>query len=162
MNITIKSFTVCLLIAMQTLLCQSYAATRNNINLNKLLFASDIIVVGKCIEITSKWQEKKIFSTATIQVGRNIKGNVQPVIYVEYPGGTAVHPVLNAEITMNVSNGVEFAEGDEAVLILKGLSANHYRLIGGRNGKIPVITVGANKEIVEHGINGFLAGTTEE
>lgn len=133
-------FAVCLFISVQLFSLDVIAASSKKVDFSQLVKKSDVIVFGKCTAVTTEWRKAKIYSTATIQVESRIKGDVPPVIYVEYMGGTALHPSLNVPVTMNVSTGIDFVAGNEAVLILKQLQNNRYRVADVVRGKIEVVT----------------------
>lgn len=139
-------FVVCVFIGLQVFSAQAYSATSKYNNFNQLLSKADLIVFGKCIDVTSEWRKKKIYSIATIQVDEVVKGSASSEIQIEYMGGTALHPKLNTPIKMNVSNGIDFSAGDEAVLILRRLPSNRFQVAGSSRGKIAVVTDAASGE----------------
>ena len=136
------------LISAQMFLPTAYAASSKKINFNQLITKSDVIVVGKCTVIESEWRKNKIYSYATIQIDNVIKGAAPSVIKVEYLGGTALHPNLKVPVSMNVSTGIEFAVGNENVLLLTPLTNGRFQLVGVTQGKIPVVIDSASGEKV--------------
>ena len=132
--------TASVLIGLQMFFAQSYAATSKDNDFNKLVSKAGLIVFGKCTVVTTEWRKNKIYSIAIIRVNEVVKGSASSEIQIEYMGGTAVHPKLNAPIEMKVSNGISFTEGDEAVLMLRKLQNNRFQVTGSSRGKISVAT----------------------
>lgn len=144
---------ICFFIGAQLFLFEAIAASSKKSDFNQLVTKSDVIVFGKCTAVESEWRKNKIYSNATIQVESEIKGSAPPIIQVEYMGGTAMHPTLNIPVTMNVSTGVDFSAGDEAVLMLQQLPGKRYRVVDIARGKIAVDTDSTTGEkIVRSGV----------
>jgi hypothetical protein len=118
----------------------SLAGTQQKQAFSRLVEKADAIVVGKCEKVESHWRKNKIYTSATVNVTESIEGNAPSVIQVEYLGGTAIHPKLNAPVSMKVSNGVSFVEGEHSVLFLKKDANGNYRMMGKNQGKIGIDT----------------------
>lgn len=114
------------------------AATGRDSSLEKLLARAELVVHGRFTGVSSSWRGKKIITLGNFQIEHIIKGDRQGVITVEYMGGTAMHPVLQAPVTMKASDSVSFAENEEAILILRLAHDDVYQIIGMSRGKIPV------------------------
>ena len=118
----------------------SIGGTQQKQDFSRLVEMADAIVVGTCVKVESHWRKNKIYTSATLEVSDSVEGNTPSIIQVEYLGGTALHPKLNAPVSMKVSNGVSFAEGEHNVLFLKQDASGNYRLIGKNQGKIVIDT----------------------
>ena len=130
----------------------SQAGSLKKHGFDDVLVKADLVVVGRCLSIESTWVNKKIISKASIQVDKVIKGKSGDTIIVEYLGGDALHPTLNIPVAMKSTVGVNFSEGDEAVLLLNRMPKGNYRLVDVSIGKISIVTdIGSGKKHIKSG-----------
>lgn len=135
--------TICVHTAILSLLLVptiSFSASSIKMNLSDLVSASDRIVVGKCVKVTSEWSGGKIYSKNTIQVTDNIKGNAISSYVVTTLGGKAYHPTLNTEVSMNVSGGLIFNPGEDVILFTKQNILGQHQVVGMSQGKFNIVT----------------------
>lgn len=76
---------------------------------------SDAIVIGDCIEKDAKWVGKHIETTVTIQVQKNIKGDMGKEIKITQLGGEIKKPI---PIIQAVPGMTSFSKGEKVLLFL--------------------------------------------
>ena len=143
---------VCFFMCAQLFSFEATAASSKKTDFNQLVAIADAIIFGKCVAVESEWRKNKIYSYATIQVDKVIKGDVSSEIQIEYLGGEALHPVLKVPVAMNVSTGIDFVVGDEAVLMLRRLVNNRFQLVSVGKGKVTVIKGADGEKIIQSGM----------
>jgi hypothetical protein len=79
---------------------------------------ADRVVVGTVASVTPQWQvnefgDRLIVSTLRVTVSETLKGESTPTVDVEVEGGTI------GELTLHVSDQVQFAAGERAAFFLK-------------------------------------------
>jgi hypothetical protein len=79
---------------------------------------ADRVVVGRVASVTPQWQvnefgDRLIVSTLHVAISETLKGVSTPDVDVEVEGGTI------GELTLHVSDQVQFAPGDRATFFLK-------------------------------------------
>jgi len=136
------------------------AGTTLDNGFDKLLVNSDLVVYGQFTKTQSVWRGNKIFTVGTFQVEQMIKGQQLASVDVEMIGGTAMHPRLNAPVTMKASDGVGFESGERAVLLLRKLQGKTYQISGMSRGKIAVYDDPDTGEIKVSGLRKIQASTS--
>lgn len=131
----------------------TFAATVPFTGIKKLVHYADVIVVGEYVNVTSAFNKNKIYTTASLRVEKTIKGEVEDILKVKVLGGTAIHPRLNAPVTMNVSNSVKFVQDSSVFVFLKKNNDDTYQVVGMSKGNIVVVTDDAGKRYMGGGIN---------
>lgn len=116
------------------------AASTVEMNLDDLVSASDRIVVGKCVNVTSEWLRGKIYSQNTIQVSDSLKGDAISSYVVTTLGGKAYHPTLKTEIVMDVSGGLIFNPSEDVILFTKQNILGQNQVVGMSQGKFNIVT----------------------
>jgi len=159
-NITLHAtkqivFLVCLFVFKAT--C---AATSEHSGIDKLVAQADVIAVGEYSDISSGWDKKKIYTSASFKVDRMIKGDAGKILTIKVLGGTAIHPRLNTPITMNVSNGVSFVKGKKSLVFLKK-NNNSFQIVGMSKGNISIVTDDSGLEYMGGGIKKIDAHESE-
>jgi hypothetical protein len=97
----------------------------------RLLSASDVVVLGTVEHTESMWRGKRIVTRAVVRVDDLAKGATAERIEVLAPGGTV------DGVRMRVIGVPQLRVGDQSVLFLRGaLSA--YRVVGLSQGKLDV------------------------
>lgn len=117
-----------------------FAASVKEMDLSELVNSSDRVVVGECISVTTEWSGGKIYSRNTIQVQDSVKGQRIASYVVTTLGGTAFHPQLNTEVTMDVSGGLRFRPNQELVLFTKENALGQHQVVGMSQGKFEIVT----------------------
>ncbi len=139
----------------------SFATSNEHTGIDKLVAQADVIVIGEYIDVSSDWDKKKIYTSATFKTGRIIKGEASDTIIIKVLGGTAMHPRLNTPITMNISNGVSFTKGKKALVFLKK-NNNTFQIVGMSKGNISIISDDSGQEYMGGGIKKIAAHTENE
>ena len=103
-------------------------------DLKALTRESDLIVIGKVVNIDSQVEEKgETFTYVSINVDECVKGKpLQGEIVIAVPGGTV------GELTMWVSEAAKFTLGETNLLFLSHFRNNLYQVVGGVQGKLTV------------------------
>lgn len=99
-------------------------------SLGEMIDKADAIVVARCVETRSYWQNNKIYTENILNVQDSVKGNVQAEHVVTTLGGIALHPILKKEVKMSVPGGVEFSVGQQALLFTQRNSIAQNQIIG--------------------------------
>lgn len=127
-------------VAMSIVPAISFSASSHQMGLDDLVKHADHIVVGKVANVRSEWTDDKIYSMSTIVVTDNIKGNVVDSYVITTLGGTAFHPRLKAEITMDVSGGLFFSKNEDVVLFTKQNKIGNHQVVGMSQGKFNIVS----------------------
>jgi hypothetical protein len=112
------------------------AASVITMSLGEMTNIADDIFVARCVSIESRWQGTKIYTDSVFDVSERVKGVSGSSIKIAALGGTAMHPVLKAPVTMSVSGGVVFEVGQESLLFTKVDAAGDNQVIGLTQGKL--------------------------
>ncbi|GAB4410404.1 MAG: hypothetical protein Kow00123_24010 [Anaerolineales bacterium] len=101
------------------------AAILQPMSLEQLARDADRILVGTVVLTESAWNADKtaIFTTVRLRVGEAVKGSKPREVVLRVEGGQV------GDIAQSVSGGLSFAEGQQVVLFLKGMS-----VLGGPQG----------------------------
>ncbi|MBL1274742.1 MAG: hypothetical protein COB30_001515 [Ectothiorhodospiraceae bacterium] len=118
----------------------SFSASSHQMGLDDLVKHADHIVVGKVANVRSEWANDKIYSLSTIVVTDNIKGNVASSYVITTLGGTAFHPRLKAEVTMDVSGGLYFSKNEDVILFTKQNNIGNHQVVGMSQGKFNIVS----------------------
>lgn len=96
---------------------------------------STAILVGKCTQKESFWNEKhdKIFTRVKIRTGENIKGNLGAEAEIIVPGGRV------GNILYEVSDMPIFQEGEEALVFIWRHPSGMNLITGALQGKLTVV-----------------------
>lgn len=132
-------------------LSSSFASTKEHLGIEKLVSQADVIAIGQYKNVSSDWQNKKVYTSATFEVSNVIKGESLKTVIIKVQGGTAVHPRLNSPITMKVQNGAEFSEGEKAIVFLKK-NKDTFQIVGMSKGSITILIDDEGKEYVSDGV----------
>ena len=132
--IRLRRFSI-LLLAAATLGGLAQASVVVPLDLDEMTDQADSILVGTCNSKHSYWKDKKIWTDATFQVDRRVKGNPSDQVVIRQLGGSVLKPV---PLAMKVSGATQFEIGETALLFMKrrpdgagamlGLSQGHMRL----------------------------------
>lgn len=140
------------------------------LDLDQLIDLSEEIVVGEVVGSTARWEGKLVVTDTVVRVDEAMKGSPPREVTVTQPGGTAVHPRLGAEVTMQASTFTAFTRGESVVLFVDQ-RAGVRRLVGAQQGKLVVeppaahgapqrgLAVGPKALRVEPGPGGGTIGT---
>ena len=89
------------------------ATTLMRMSLEQLASSADTIVRGRCISVSSRWEDGAIWTIGEVDVADALKGMPQAHIRVRSPGGRVGH------IVSHVDSVPKLAPGDERVLFLE-------------------------------------------
>ncbi len=115
-----------------------HASTVLQMSLAELTAAADTVVLARCTATEPEWIDEKIFTHATFAVDDTLKGAQRGQLRVTVLGGVANHPVLGAEVRMEVAGGATFAVGEEVVVFTRQNARGTNQVIGLSQGKFEV------------------------
>lgn len=116
------------------------AASMRETDLDAMLQASDLVVLGRAESVEGYWRGKKIYTLTVVSVDETIKGDAPSRLEIHMLGGTAMHSRLGYPVSMAASASVSFTPGETFVLLLDQDVEGGYRVVGMTQGKIAVIT----------------------
>ena len=115
------------------------AATVIPLSMAELVHQSDTIFVGRIINSHSYWENDKILTRTLFSVEHHVLGNPEKTLTVTTLGGTAEHPILKAKGSMEVPGGLQFEEGEEALLFTHQSKTGLDQVVGLTQGKFEII-----------------------
>ena len=118
----------------------AFSESSEKMGLDDLVRYADHIVIGKVVNVKSEWSNEKIYSKNTIEVTDSIKGDVVSSYVVTTLGGSAYHPGLKAEVTMDVSGGLAFVLNEDVVLFTKENRLGQHQVVGMSQGKFSIVS----------------------
>jgi hypothetical protein len=117
----------------------AWSASQRALDLAEMVAAAHEIVIGEVVGTTSRWHRRLIVTEAIVRVDEALKGAPSGrKVKVRQLGGTAVHPVLGAPITMEVSGQARLARGERVLLFLEELRPGRRQLVGAAQGKFVI------------------------
>jgi hypothetical protein len=144
----------------------SQASLVRRMSLAEMVTASDEIVVGTVVSVTSAWDaaRRKILSTVEVSVEERWKGSDGGHVEIVQLGGTV------GDIEMTVHGMPRFSPGEKSLLFLQGHGPR--RVVGMAQGRRPLIFDQAQKQwlvdspdndgVVELGRDGKLRHAMQE
>ena len=112
------------------------AASQRTLGLDELITAASEIVVGEVVASEARFEGRLVVTRSTVQVEESLKGAPGARLEVTQLGGTAVHPVIGASITMDVSSYTAFRPGEKVVLFVEPRRPEGRQLVGAEQGKL--------------------------
>ncbi|BCD99216.1 hypothetical protein [Marinagarivorans cellulosilyticus] len=112
----------------------AFGASVETFELKQLANIADDISVARCDEVSSYWVGDKIYTDYSFAVSEKIKGASGDKLLITSLGGTAIHPLMNVPIKMEVQGGGSYSVGEEFVLFTKLSPKGHRQIIGLRQG----------------------------
>lgn len=114
------------------------ATSARELGLDEMVSAADDIVVGEVLSSEARWQGKLIVTDSVVRVDEALKGGGAATVTVTQLGGTAVHPVIGAPVTMDVSSYVGLQPGERVLLFLEQKRPGMRQIVGAEQGKFVV------------------------
>lgn len=127
----------------------AHATTLLPMSGQELTQEADLIVVGRCTEVTSRWFDRSLVTLVTVAVGDNLKGDAATQITVAVPGG--VDPDRPLPIAVTVPGAPVIAEGDDLLLFLDPVAglASTFQVLGLSQGAFPIVADGDKTLVVQ-------------
>jgi hypothetical protein len=116
----------------------AFAESARVLGLDEMVGAADEIVVGQVERSETRWQGKLIVTVSTVRVDETLKGQPGSRIEVTELGGTAVHPVIGAPVTMTVSGQANLLEGENVLLFVEQKRPSLRQVVGAEQGKFVI------------------------
>lgn len=108
--------------------------------LDELVASADTIVVARCTDTKSYWQDNKIVTDNLLDIEQTIKGEAAADYVVTTLGGTALHPRLKAPVNMTVPGGARFDLNEEVLLFTRKNAQGIHQIVGFTQGKLTIET----------------------
>jgi hypothetical protein len=115
-----------------------WPASLRELKLDDMVALSEEIVVGHVVSSEARWHGKLIVTISKIEVSESLKGQAGRQIEITQLGGTAVHPVIGAPVTMTASDQVALRSGENVLLFVSKTKSGVRQLVGGAQGKFVV------------------------
>jgi hypothetical protein len=112
------------------------AASQRALGLDELITAAVEIVVGEVVESETRFEGRLVITRSTVRVEESLKGAPGARVEVTQLGGTAVHPIIGAPVTMDVSSYTAFRPGEKVVLFVEPRRPTGRQLVGAAQGKL--------------------------
>lgn len=112
------------------------AASEREMSLEEMVGAADEVVVGEVLTTSARWEGRLIVTDAVVRVDEALKGVPTKTVTITELGGTAVHPVIGAPVTMDVSGESRLAPHERVVLFVEQRRPGRRDLVGGSQGKV--------------------------
>lgn len=116
----------------------AWPASARALGLEEMADVADDIVLGRVVNSRPRWEGKLIVTQSVVRVEEWLKGRRGRKIKVRQLGGTAVHPVLGAAVSMTASSSVVLRPGEEVLLFVETRRRGVRGLVGGPQGKFLV------------------------
>ena len=139
------------------------ATTAVHMSDEDLVQTADLIVVGRCAEISSRWVGRDLVTLATVEVRDQLKGEPRSTVTVVLPGGVDVDAKVPVAVTW--PGAPSMAPGEEVFLFLDSYPAvdDGYAVAGFSQGKFSVIEGPAGEPMVSRSLSRLtLRGTAGE
>lgn len=120
----------------------SHGTVLRKLSLDELVSHADTIVVGTCEKTEAIWLDRKIYTVATIRIGRSVKGRAAAdnIIRVYILGGRVRKPM---PVKMHVPGAAKVVQGEEMLLFLKSRgSKGQHRFVGMARGPTYAVALG--------------------
>lgn len=115
-----------------------WPASQRELGFEEMVGLAEDIVVGRVVSSEARWQGKLIVTVSTVDVSESLKGPPRRQIEITQLGGTAVHPVIGAPVTMTASDQVALPSGETVLLFVSTAKTGVRQLVGGAQGKFVV------------------------
>jgi hypothetical protein len=111
-----------------------------------LVAQSSLIVIGRCTEVRSAWEGRRLMTLATVAVREVLKGERHPQVTVVIPGGVDAERSVAAV----VAGTPQLAPAEEVVLFLTARPGerDRYTVTGWAQGKLAIAKDAAGHEVV--------------
>jgi hypothetical protein len=135
----IRTLALCaILVLVAALALPAAATTAVHMSDESLVDAADLIVVGTCQEVASRWVGRDLVTLATVEVAENVKGNAGSNVRVVLPGGSDTSGPVPVAVTW--PGAPSMAPGEEVLLFLVEYPAvpGGYAVAGFSQGKFSI------------------------
>jgi hypothetical protein len=105
----------------------------------QLTAASDVIVIGRAVERSTRWIERILVTAVTVEVSESLKGGVAGRIEVLLPGGADANRRI--PVAMTYAGAPQMQGNEEVFLFLTyDTDVNGYVVSGFAQGKFSIVT----------------------
>lgn len=126
----------------------SWATTARQLSNQALAGEADLVVIGKCVDVTTAWVDRMLVTLATIQVSENLRGSGSSLTVV-LPGG--IDPNRPVPIMMSYPGAPQIALDEEVFLFLEDETSTlgGYTVVGFSQGKFSIVTDSHGRKLVD-------------
>jgi hypothetical protein len=130
------------------------ATTARELSVDALSTESDVVVIGRCVEITTTWMDRTLVRIATIRVDEQLLGGASTITVV-MPGGIDANRAV--PVAMLYPGAPTMSVGEEMFLFLDDETATlgGYTVAGFSQGKFSILTDPRGQKVVSRDLTGL-------
>ncbi|MCG9760992.1 hypothetical protein CWC29_021985 [Pseudoalteromonas sp. S4498] len=118
------------------------------LSLSEQVQLADTVVQGKVMSKRSEWRDGQIITLNQVLVRDDLSASAKNIparneIVITQLGGTALHPVLNVEVTQHISHQILLREGEEALYFTRKSELGEQRLVSGADSVVFIQGIGS-------------------
>lgn len=135
----------CLLVLVTTM---AWATTTRHLTNQDLVTEADVVVIGECVNVTTRWVDRMLVTDATIRIAENLKGTSGSLTLI-LPGGIdSNRPV---PVMMSYPGAPQITLGEEVFLFLEDetTTLGGYTVVGFSQGKFSIVNDAQGRKVVE-------------
>jgi hypothetical protein len=124
------------------------ATTARLLSNQALAVEADVIVIGRCLDVRTRWTGRTLVTVATVEVKESLNGGGGSTVTVILPGGVdANRPV---PVMMTFAGAPHIAPGEDVFLFLEDEMATlgGYTILGFSQGKSSIMTDASGQTVV--------------
>jgi hypothetical protein len=126
-----KLFKLAMIAAM--LAAPAFATTVKKMDLQELIKVSDAIAQGTVESVETRWEDKSIYTYASIRVDESIKGGPRRAYLLRHPGGTI------GALSLDAPGTPKFNQGDQVIVFLRDRKDGTFDVVGLGQGKYDIV-----------------------
>ena len=136
-----------LLLFIVTFAPAAWATTARLFSNEALATEADAIVIGRCVDVRTRWVGRTLVTVATVEVKESLRGGGRSVT-VMIPGGADANRAVPVMMTYAGAPGI--APGEDVFLFLQDESAvlGGYTILGFSQGKFSIMTDASGQTVV--------------
>lgn len=125
----------------------AWATTARLLSNQALAAEADVIVIGRCVDVRTRWVGRTLVTAATVEVKESLRGGGRTVT-VMIPGGIDANRAV--PVMMTYAGAPTIASGEDVFLFLQDESAalGGYTILGFSQGKFSIITDASGQTVV--------------
>jgi len=125
----------------------AWATTARLLSNQALATEADMIVIGRCVDVRTRWVGRTLVTAATVEVKESLRGGGSTVT-VMIPGGADANRAV--PVMMTFAGAPSIASGEDVFLFLQDESATlgGYTILGFSQGKFSIMTDPSGQTVV--------------
>jgi hypothetical protein len=109
------------------------ATTVTKMELHELVSLSDAIVQGRIESVEARWEDRLIYTYASVTIDDPLKGERRRALLIRQPGGRI------GSLNVSVSGVPQFRTGDEVIVFLRNRQDGTFEIVGLSQGKYDIV-----------------------